>query len=308
MKPSIGNTSNPHEKILWSELLPHEFKKRLADCPIVYLPLGICEPHGQVSAFGLDTIKAEWICQETAKKVGGIVAPSMGYHIHETGYHASWLEEMVGEENPHMTAMPPAVVLYYYLYQLRAFINAGFKTVVVISGHSGGNQADLRQVSDIFMRHIPVKVWVRSDPELVEGLYTGDHAGKYEISQLMYIRPDLVNMDAVLYEKMPESGGRLALGSDVDEASPELGKNIMESCLNYLCAEILQMKPAAIRTVTHKVTYTMIESVWSEFIESASEWITANPWQGQKEVSPYSQWKPYENYRINKLDSKARNE
>ncbi|MGC1239932.1 MAG: creatininase family protein, partial [Chryseosolibacter sp.] len=87
-------TRNTGCKTLWAELLPYEFKKRLAECPIVYLPLGLCEPHGQVSAFGLDTIKAEWLCQEAARQVGGIVAPSMGYHIHETGYHARWLEEM----------------------------------------------------------------------------------------------------------------------------------------------------------------------------------------------------------------------
>ena len=67
MKQNTGNLFEMHEKTLWSELLPHEFKTRLADCPIVYLPLGLCEPHGQVSAFGLDTIKAEWICNEAAK-------------------------------------------------------------------------------------------------------------------------------------------------------------------------------------------------------------------------------------------------
>lgn len=77
MKPSTGS------KTLWSELLPYEFNRRLDECPIVYLPLGLCEPHGQVSAFGLDTIKAEWLCLRTAEKAGGVVAPSMGYHIHE---------------------------------------------------------------------------------------------------------------------------------------------------------------------------------------------------------------------------------
>lgn len=68
MKRNTGN------KVLWTELLPHEFKKRLA----------------------------EWLYEEEAGRAGGIVAPSMGYHIHETGCLARWLEEQVGEENPHM--------------------------------------------------------------------------------------------------------------------------------------------------------------------------------------------------------------
>jgi creatinine amidohydrolase len=296
MKRNTGDSNHLHEKTLWSELLPHEFKSRLAECPIVYLPLGLCEPHGQVSAFGLDTLKAEWLCQEAARKAGGIVAPSMGYHIHETGYHARWLEEEVGEENPHMTAIPPDIFLSFFLYQLRAFVNAGFTTVIVISGHSGGNQIDLRRVADQFMKYVPIKVWVRSDPELVEGLYTGDHAGKYELSQLMYIRPDLIDMEARSYEQNPESGGSLALGSDADEASSELGKKIMEACLSHLCSEVSIMKQETIPSLTHKISYSVIETIRSEVLQSFPDWVTVNPWSEQEEVTTRSQWKPYEKY------------
>lgn len=292
MKPNTGS------KTLWAELLPYEFKQRLADCPIVYLPLGLCEPHGQVSAFGLDTIKAEWLCLQAAQKIGGIVAPSMGYHIHETGYHARWLEETVGEQHPHMTAMPPAIILSFFLYQLRAFVNAGFKAVVVLSGHSGGNQEDLRHAASLFMKYVPVKVWVRSDPELVEGLYAGDHAGKYELSQLMYIRPDLVDMEARGYEELPDSGGRLAIGPDAGEAHAEWGRAIMEACLNRLCSDVSQIKQEAKQIETSAIPYSTIETILSELLNNASEWVTANPWAGQEAVSEHSQWKPYENYRI----------
>lgn len=302
------------EKTLWSELLPHEFKKRMTACPTVYLPLGICEPHGQISAFGLDTMKAEWLCQEAAKKIGGIVAPSMGYHIHESGYHAAWLEETVGEENPHMTAMPPAIFLSFFLYQLRSFVNAGFKTIVVISGHSGGNQVDLRSAANVFMKYIPVQIYVKSDPELVEGLYAGDHAGRYEISQLMYLRPELIDMKALSYEQTEGSGGRLALGSDAEEASPELGENIMKACLDAMCSDVSQIieknksqetsqieqtkKLEQTNKVEQtKISYTAMESIWNEFLKTSSEWMTSNPWPGQQEVSSHSQWKPYEKSR-----------
>ncbi|MEV5027506.1 creatininase family protein [Paenibacillus sp. LPE1-1-1.1] len=292
MKPNTGI------KTLWAELLPYEFKQRIEECPVVYLPLGLCEPHGQVSAFGLDTIKAEWLCLEAARQAGGIVAPSMGYHIHETGYHAGWLEQTVGEQQPHMTAMPPGIYLSFFLYQLRAFVNAGFKAVVVISGHSGGNQADLRKAADLFMKYVPVQVWVRSDPELVEGLYEGDHAGKYELSQLMHIRPDLVDMSAKRYEELPDYGGRLAIGADALEANAEWGRAIMEACLNRLCSEVSRMKEEAERTIVKQdVPYSTIESVLKELMQSTGEWVTASPWNGQAAVSEHSRWKPYEYYR-----------
>ncbi|WP_145964914.1 hypothetical protein [Rhizobium leguminosarum] len=61
----------------------------------------------------------------------------MAYHIHEAGYHAPWLKEAMNGVNPLLAALPPHLVLETLLYQFRAFRNAGFKGVVVISGHHG---------------------------------------------------------------------------------------------------------------------------------------------------------------------------
>ncbi|MBD2871980.1 creatininase family protein [Paenibacillus arenilitoris] len=293
MSPNTGS------KTLWAELLPYEFKQRMEECPVVYLPLGLCEPHGQVSALGLDTLKAEWLCRKAAERTGGIVAPSMGYHIHETGYHAGWLEQTVGEQQPPMTSIPPDIMLAFFLYQLRSFANAGFKAVVVVSGHSGGNQEDLRQAAALFMKHVPVTVWVRSDPELVEGLFEGDHAGKYELSQLMFIRPDLVDPAARRYEGLPGYGGRLAIGHDAHEADAERGRAILEACLTGLCAEVSRIKREVKQAgKADAVSHSTVRAIWSELLQSADRWVTASPWSGQEAVSERSIWKPYEYYRI----------
>lgn len=285
-------------KVLWSELLPFEFHKRMKQCPIVYLPLGINEPHGQISAYGLDTIKAEYLCEEAARRFGGIVAPSLGYHIHESGYHAPWLEQELGERNPHMTAMPPHVVLYYFLYQLRAFVNAGFRGIVVISGHSGGNQLDLRAVADVFTKHAPIPVWVGSDPELVKGLYEGDHAGKYEISQLMYVRPDLIDFTQAGLESDPDMGGRLALGADADQASAERGEQIMEASLQSLQVIVTDLAARSSQLADiPTIHYDIVERMWQEILAKRQEWRTSSPYSAQKPVSAHSRWKSYEYYR-----------
>lgn len=290
------NSGKP-DKVLWSELLPYEFKRRISECPIVYLPLGICEPHGQIAAFGLDTIKAEWLCEQAARKVGGVVAPSMGYHIHESGYHARWLEDTVGEENPHMTAMPPHVFLHFFLYQLRAFANAGFAGVVVVSGHSGGNQFDLRRVSEVFSRQTGIQVWAASDPELVTGLYEGDHAGKYEISQLLHVRPDLVDQHRAVLAHAEGAGGPLAIGDDAHEADPELGEAIMLSCLQTLVTQAETMKEKIDREgrpICPNLVYEQVEEMWAEVWSGRSSWTTTKPREGQSSVSSASRWAPYE--------------
>ncbi|WNR42850.1 creatininase family protein [Paenibacillus roseipurpureus] len=291
----ILNSGKIEETVLWSELFPHAFNRRIEACPIVYLPLGICEPHGQFSAFGLDTMKAEWLCAMAASRVGGIVAPTQAYHIHETGYHARWLEEVVGEENPRMTSMPPHVVLQFFLYQLRAFVNAGFKAIVVVSGHSGGNQEDLRIAAELFMEITSVQVWVVSDPELVHGQYTGDHAGKYEISQLMYLRPELVDLSLIRLEQLPGSGGKLAAGADAGNASPVEGERIMLACLDALQRKAKAMQEeAADLPPQPRIPLSEVEVVCQRLLAKQASWVTLSSRAGQEPVSEESQWKiPY---------------
>src|SRR4051794_31665275 len=181
------------ESVQWVELKPEEFLRRLAERPVAYMPMGMVEPHGHGAAFGLDLIKAEYLCERAAARFRGIVAPSQTYHIHETGFHGTWLEEVVGDVNPRLGGLPPDVVMRSLLFQLRFCVNAGFRAVMVVSGQNGA-QGDLRPVADEFMSLVPVPLVVRSDPELVHWTFPGDHAGGYELSQLLYIRPDLVDM------------------------------------------------------------------------------------------------------------------
>ena len=79
--------------------------------------MGMFEPHGHADAFGLDLIKAEYTCDEAAARFGGIVAPSQTYHIHETGFHGTWLKEVVGEVNPRLGGLPPDVVTRSLLFE-----------------------------------------------------------------------------------------------------------------------------------------------------------------------------------------------
>ncbi len=281
--------------VRWAELLPDDFRDRLLTCPIVYLPVGLCEPHGHVAAFGLDTIKADFLCDEAARRFGGIVAPTQGYHIHESGYHARWLEDVVGEENPRLGGLPPHVFCHQFLYQLRCFANAGFQAVIVISGHSGGNQEDLRRVAAAFESAFALPVRVQTDPELVAGTHAGDHAGKYEISQLLYLRPELVDLSRLSRQHEPGSSGRLALGDDAGEATAALGERIIEDCLNRIgeMAADLARREFVLR---QRIDYAAIEELWRPLLADVASWKTASKHPDQLDVSALSQWKPYETF------------
>jgi len=289
------------ETVLWAELFPSELLRRIDTCPVVYLPMGLCEPHGHGAALGLDTLKAEGLCIAAARRFGGVVAPSLGYHIHETGYHARWLEETVGEVNPRMTAVPPHVLLYFLLYQLRAFHNAGFRGCVVLTGHAGGNQNDLRLAASAFMRHSPMRVVAVADSELVEGQFEGDHAGRYEYSQLLALRPELVDLDRLSRVSGPGASsalGRFAQGQDANQASLGYGLQIVEAALSALGRIARDLNQAASSTEAWpRLGCEEVETAWRSLLEQSDSWVTLSPWPGQVAVSASSRWQALEHAR-----------
>jgi creatinine amidohydrolase len=256
--------------VRWAELFPSEFLARQEQLPLVYLPLGLCEPHGHAAAFGLDTFKAEWLCEEAARRFGGVVAPTQGYQIHETGYHRPWLAKVIGDTNPRLGSVPPDVLLRMLLFQLRAFINAGFRGIVVLTGHHG-NQADLRLVATEMMRIRPVRIITVSDPELARGSYPGDHAGRYELSQLLYIRPDLVDLER-LGDINSSPLGRFAQGDDASEATAEYGRRILEHSLTELERLIAASQPF-LETI-EPLSIEAAEEIWQRIAERQDEWCT----------------------------------
>lgn len=260
--------------VQWEELLPEEFLRRQSERPLVWLPMGLCEPHGHVAPFGLDTLKAAYLCEEGARRIGGIVAPAMAYHVHETGYHAPWLDRVMGDVNPRLAALPPHVVLETFLYLLRAFRNAGFEAAIVVSGHHGGNQEDLRRVAQAFDKALGFQTFVCSDPELVEGQFTPDHAGRYELSQLLAIRPDLVVMDrAGRVESDPL--GRFAQNPDVAEASAEEGARILEASLKLLGEVAVGFEPAS--GPMEFIPMERMEEIWQGILSERASWRTLRP-------------------------------
>ena len=63
-------------EVRWERMFPDELEAAFASCPVLYLPYGLCEPHGPVNAVGLDALKAHAICVRAAREHGGIVAPA----------------------------------------------------------------------------------------------------------------------------------------------------------------------------------------------------------------------------------------
>lgn len=174
--------------VQWERLLPREFRERMAALPVVYLPLGTVEWHGEHNALGLDSLKAHALCVRAADRAGGIVHPPV-------------YGGMGGLDKPATVVLEPEMawenhLLRPWLEQLCAeFHRIGFQGIVMLTGHYGHNQQIVvRETAARMTERLGIPVLGTPEYWLAHDIgYLGDHAGVGETSLLMHLHPELVD-------------------------------------------------------------------------------------------------------------------
>ena len=232
-------------EVRWERLFPDQLEARFAACPALYLPYGMCEPHGPGNVLGLDGLKAAGICQAAARLGGGIVAPTEWWHVHELGHYAAWGQRSVGEHARRwMTAVPPWHHFKSVCYHIRAADQLGFKAVILLTGHYGPNWKDLQTLVDLIQPHIGARLYGLPDFEAASPGFDGDgqvadHAGKVETSLLWALDPGCVDMARLPPPGATSASGHFfAMGADAAAADPVIGARILGYQAAYLAARV----------------------------------------------------------------------
>jgi creatinine amidohydrolase len=295
-------------KVRWEEMFPDELNAALERRPVVYLTYGLCEPHGQYNAVGLDAFKVHRLACHAAEAHGGIVAPPFFWHAHEFGIEAKWAHDTIGDHNPWLTDVPPWVLYRIFLYHLRAAAARGFQAAIVLSGHAPYG-ADLSRISEIFARHSPMRVWAGEEWEAAATPpSSGGHAGKYETSIFWALCPDLVDISR-LEQKNDRNERGFASGSDADESSRRYGERLVEERVEWLrgkadelLAEFRAPNIPATRTPGNPLgalTFEAIERMWRDEIRPIlGELATFHELPPDQRVPVDSPWAPNESCRI----------
>ena len=227
-------------KVLYAELTPQEFRERLADAPIAYLPLGTLEWHGEHLPLGSDGLQSLGFFEHLAREVGGIVLPMLTlgpdrvqqqdglelygmdichapegqrYATRQLAGSAYWVPEETFK-----------VILEAILKQLK---RAGFR-IVVAHGH-GPSTGFFRDHATEWRKKFDLECLICWGSEHDrEGLgIQVDHAAMNETSLVMALRPDLVHM-----ERLPTDRDQwpVAVGGRDPRvyATPELGHKAID--------------------------------------------------------------------------------
>lgn len=255
-------------KVQWLEMRPAELLEAIERCPVCYMAYGLAEPHGAYNALGLDWLKAEALVERAARAHGGVVAPAMGWHVAERpsfdffGAH--------GVTRPLCSGIPEDLFYRMVLYQIRCFDARGFHAAILITGHYGGLERDLRLLCEYYLRRTgsPMQLFAAADWEVIRFEdYRGDHAGMCETSQLMALRPGLTDLSCRdsgtppghwLGTEFPLPDGRMP--------SAELGEKIVSSQvvrLGEIADELLSAYRPREGWTAPSLTDT--EALWSRF-------------------------------------------
>jgi len=223
-------------KVLYEELTPTEFRQRLAEAPIAYLPLGTLEWHGEHLPLGSDGLQAKHFFEILAREIGGVVEPMLFLgpdsweRIDGFDYYGMDRGNFIQGEKYQYSRQQLAGSAYWVSDStftaiidatLKQLARAGFK-IVVAHGH-GPSTSFVQRHADEFEKKYDIQLFDCWGHQDAEGLgIMVDHAAMNETSLVMALRPELVHM-----EYLPADTTQWPVGVGGRDprlfASPELG-------------------------------------------------------------------------------------
>lgn len=255
MEKSIGKKGvkeklgmNFNKSLRYEEMLPHEIVKRREACPVVYLPLGGLEWHGEHLAVGNDALKAQKLCELAARKGGGVAFPPLWYGeprdvgLMETSHDQdgkirkkmrlpgkNFKLGIFGTTGEEQLDFYRKLILHVFI-QIRTL---GFKAIVILTGHYpilNWIQPVIREFNQKYndcQSYAGIEYHYGPDPETRRRV-GGDHAAKWETSYLMALRPECVDLSVYRGRNLKEKLVGV-IGEDPRiTASKQLGEKAIE--------------------------------------------------------------------------------
>lgn len=179
--------------VFLSEITNHELEEFLKKNNTVLIPTGSTEQHGPHSPLGTDVLIPRELCRRIAGKIGALVAPSLSYALSYP--HRGFRGEFSLSVDTFMSLVSDLRV---------SFAASGFRKIVFVNGHYDNTYAvayGCARVAEKLpegTRAYPVNYWDGLSPERASqflGPEKGMHANEGEVSAVLAINPDLVDMD-----------------------------------------------------------------------------------------------------------------
>ncbi len=232
----------------WSELTHSNFHEIASKTEIVLIVTGALEAHGKHLPLATDSILPTYLAEKVAEKTDVLVLPTIPFGD-------SW----VFDNFEGTISIKPEVLIGLYASIMENVFRHGFRYIIVLNGHGGNipeiNLAAKRATEQGHRVVIIVNWWnelAESARKLVEETPAG-HAAEDETSEVMYVRPDLVDMKRAESHRVVSKFRIIsgvyreellpaAMYGDPRKATSEKGRLIMEQAEEDLIVLIRQLE------------------------------------------------------------------
>ena len=244
--------SDSKDVIWFDELNMPLAEKAAKDGKVVIIPCGSIEEHGTHLPLNTDSLQAEYIGIEVAKKTGSLLAPPLRYGLcNSTRNFPGTVTISFDSLRSIMTDI------------LDDFVRIGFKRLLVLTGHAGSSHMTAIKLAAkvVVNKHMQEKnrprIMVCSDYDFAFDLKDKNiddrdsHAGTIETSRVMAIRPDLItgkgtknfpNLPRFEITPDPQKYFPSGVMGDPTIASVEIGQKINDYVVEQISKLVEELK------------------------------------------------------------------
>lgn len=186
--------SNEEMKVAIHDLTWPEVDKMRDQVKTVIIPVGSTEQHGPNLCISTDATRAYKFSLRVAKALypNVLVAPCI--HVGISGHHMDF---------PGTITLRPETMISTITDYVSSLMKHGFKKFFIINAH-GGNEGTLQvaveNIRTDFGIRIPFvnyKVLCQDVTAEIVGTKRVDHSGEFEVSDAMFLAPEIVREDAI---------------------------------------------------------------------------------------------------------------
>ncbi|TWD82372.1 creatinine amidohydrolase [Kribbella amoyensis] len=172
-----------------AEMTTDQARDAVRESPLAIIPVGAQEQHGGGMAMSTDSVRAVGLAERVAERLAGraVVAPAVNYGV--SPHHLEFAGTM---------SLSPATFTAVVRELVDSLSQHGWRRFLVITGHGGNNPA-LSVLAQEYVRSDLVFAWTPFTSvvaDLIDGVSeVHGHAGEAETAQMLYLAPDLVQVD-----------------------------------------------------------------------------------------------------------------
>jgi creatinine amidohydrolase len=218
----------------YERLRPARIEEIRAAAPIAYVPWGALEWHSYHAPIGLDGMQAHGQCCALAERTGGVVLPAIYLGTDTIKPFKGFGHSIEHRRETVMTVARET---------LEQLAEEGFRVVVIVTGHAGGDHVDaLRSVVEAAGAFMPAHRFALVPAfEPIQDTYPANHAARGETSFQLLFDPDTVDLTQVRPGEAPTLDEDGVWGEDPRGASAGEGEQMLTLFVDRTAPAVLAL-------------------------------------------------------------------